>query len=566
MLGMVLSGLDKLCYAFNHTITLNNVIQNRFATVTSSHPISWIGENMSMLSPIFVVAIASIIIILIYLYKTSELINKKKLSWMLIIVLLLFIIANALTILKNRPPEIKFRLALFPIQSDSTLTQSNWVGDALWSMISQQLQRSVADQAIISPVEWTRSIIITADSIQNLNYLRKLSQQMKAEYFLIGKLSVNDSFQLLTYQMIQANTEKSVITGSFELASEKLPELSRKISGEILNFFNSNINRYEGTITYVFSDAYQHYLNGRNFYHQKKYPLALKLAKQVIETDSSFAETFLLAGKSSFMIGLEKKNKGESPIEEFEQARKWLSHALELDSLTDEAYAFLGEYYIYQERWSLAEQMLSKAYHFNPNNPRLYLTLSRIHKFRYQKLGFKNEEQLFKRAIFVNPCYEDAYLILADYYLFENEREKAIRVLEQILQINPNSVPVLMALGKIYLVRNEILKIIEVFNRVIELEPDNADAYYNIGILYYNSKDFDIAEKLFLRAIAIDNHLNAHLYLAYLYENKGDYDKAIKYLRKRIHYRKGLDDEFAEEARKHLFKLLNRDSTATDTI
>jgi tetratricopeptide (TPR) repeat protein len=205
--------------------------------------------------------------------------------------------------------------------------------------------------------------------------------------------------------------------------------------------------------------------------------------------------------------------------------------------------------------------MLVKAAQLNPNQPRLYLSLSRLHPSRYQKLGFKNEVQLYKRAIFINPCYEDGYLMLSDFYLFENQREKAIQVLEQFLIINPNSVPALMALGKIYIVRNEILKIIEIYNRVLELEPNNSGAYYNLGILYYNSKDYDNAEKFLKRAVEIDNHLNSHLYLAYLYEIKGEYDQAIEHLRKRIRYRKGLDDEFAEEARKHLFKILHPDST-----
>ena len=176
------------------------------------------------------------------------------------------------------------------------------------------------------------------------------------------------------------------------------------------------------------------------------------------------------------------------------------------------------------------------------------------------QLGYENEEQLFRKAIFFNPCYEDAYLMLSDLYLFENKRQQAIEVLQRILEINPDSVPVLMALGKIYLIRNDILKIIEVFNRVIELEPGNSDAYYNLGILYYNSEDYDNAEKFLKRAVAIDNHLNSHLYLAYLYEIKGEQEIAIEHLRDRIRYRKGLDDEFAEEARKCLFDLIHGDS------
>ena len=286
----------------------------------------------------------------------------------------------------------------------------------------------------------------------------------------------------------------------------------------------------------------------------------MDFAEQSIAEDSSMIEAYLLAGKSNFMKALKQKEEGKSPVEYFQKSFIWFSKTVELDSLNAEAYSFLGEYYIYRERWSVAEKDLFKGYELNPQNPRIYLSLSRLHDFRYKKLGYKNEEQLFKKAIFLNPCYEDAYLMLSDLYLFENKRKQAIEILEQILEINPDSVPVLMALGKIYLIRNDILKIIEVFNRVIELDPYNSDAYYNLGILYYNSEDFENAEKFLKRAVAIDNHLNSQLYLAYLYDIKGERDKAIKYLRNRIRFRKGLDDEFAEEARKRLFDLMHSDS------
>jgi len=561
MLGFVLRGLESANYGLKfNNILLVDGIKNVFKYVKLSHSLNWTWVNLPVLSPIFLVILASIIFILFYLYKTSELMNKKKLTWLLITFIFFFILANILIIQKNQPPQIKFRLSLIPVQSDSTLAQSNWIGQALWNILTQQLQSSVADQAIISPVEWTQGVV-KVDSIYDVDYLKKLNSQLGAEYVLAGKLSGNDASPNFTYQMIQTQSSEVIINRSFLLVPQNLPEISSKIHDEILDYFDIDPKIKEAGIRYTSPDVYQKYLNGNKYYQQKKYQFALELAEQTILADSGIIAAFLLAGKSWLMKGLEKKSNGESPIEEFEKAKQWLTQTVALDSSCDEAYSFLGEYYIYRERWSLAEQMLVKAYHLNAHNPRLCLSLSRLHPFRYQKLGFKNEQQLFKRAIFINPCYEDAYLMLADYYLFENKRKKAIQILEQILEINPNSVPVLMALGKIYLVRNEILKIIEIFNRVLELEPNNSNAYYNLGILYYNSEDYDTAERFLLRAIAIDNHLNAHLYLAYLYEIKGEYNKAIKYLRNRIRYGKGLDDEFAEEARKHLVKLLHRDIT-----
>ena len=526
--------------------------------------LGWSWANIPILSPILLVILASIILILIYLNKTSKLMSKKKLSWILIATVILFVIINALIFLKNQPPKVKFRLTLFPIQTDSTLTASSWMGSALGAMVTQQLRFSATEQGIVSPVEWIQPII-NRDSLTNQNYLKKFTRQMRGDYFLIGIISGDASAPLLRYNMVNALNGATAVNDSVILIPEELPQLSTQISNQILAYFQLPPKKSASKIAYIHPQAYQDYLVGETFYQQKNYPTAIDWAEKALEIDSSLTDAYLLAGKSYFMKGLSQKQQGESPDAEFEPARQLFLKVITLDSTRDDAYAFLGEYSVYRERWSVAEDMLAKAYRLNPNNPRLYLTFSRLHRSRYQQLGLKDEEELFKRAIFIHPGYEDAYLMLADHHLFKNRREPAIQVLEQFLQINPNSVPELMALGKIYLVRNDILKIIAVFNRVLQLEPDNADAYYNLGILYYNSKDFDTAEKFFMRALSINNHANTHLYLAYLYEARGEYEKAIDYLRKRIRLRKGPDDEFAEEARKHLFQLVHRDSTQIDS-
>jgi len=561
MMGIMVMGLNKL----NQLLVSNKIlpvesINDGIHSITLSFNLNWAGIIFSTLSPILLLIFISVIAILVYLYKTSEVINKKVLSWILVIVIFVFVLAHIQIWLKNRPPELKFRLALIPLQNEPELADMNWVGDALWMGVARQLQHSVEDRAVISPVQWTRDIII-ADSIHSMNYLRKLNHQINVEYLLVGKLFIEESLPMLTYRVINTGDGKVILEKSHSLIPQKLPETSIQISSEILNHFSMPINNQQPDIRYVSSEAYRHYLNGERNYQQKKYQITIELAQQAIESDSGLVEACALIGKSYFMKGLQNKKQGDSAVEEFEQAKYWLNQVVRLDSTHGEAFAFLGEYYIYEERWSLAGQMLEKSYMLNPNNPRLYLSLSRLHNFRFKRLGFNSEDQLFERAIFINPCYEDAYLMLSDYYLFKNERNRAIQVLEKIREIKPNSVPVLMALGKVYLVRNDILKIVEIYNRVLELEPNNTDAYYNLGILYYNSEDYEHAEKFLLRAIAIDNHLNSHLYLAYLYEIKGEYDKAIEHLRSRIRNRKGLEDEFAEEARKHLFKLLHRDST-----
>ncbi len=516
--------------------------------------------NFIKVSPLMIVAFVSIVGILIFLYFTSEVMSKKVILFITLIVVIAFLVINCFIVLKNQPLQLKFRLAFMPLQQEVQSTDQRWQGEVFWSMVAQQLQQMVGDLAAVLSSDYLDEII-NVDSLKIPEYVNRFNERIKTEYYLTGEVAD----QQFVYQFIK-NEDQSVIFGdAVILEPKKFPQLSMVICNEIMDYFEMTPLGSAHKFREVTIESYQKFITAKEHYQNARFENAIQVAGEAIAADSNLVEAYLLAGKSNFELALEKRKQGEVPVELFEKSREFFEETIRLDSTNSEAFTFLGEYYVYSERWSLAEEALSLAYQLNPNFARIYLSLSLLHDSRYRKLGFKNEEQLYKRAIFMNPCYEDAYLMLSDYYLYANNRKDAVRVLKKYLKINPNSVRSLMALGKMYLVRNEMLKIVEVFNRVLELEPDNSDAYYNLGILYYNSKDYENAENFFKRALAIDNHLNSHLYLAYIYEEQGKLEEAIKHLRYRIRYRKGRDDEFAEEARKHLYNLIHQDSTVTET-
>ncbi|MDZ7319721.1 MAG: tetratricopeptide repeat protein [candidate division KSB1 bacterium] len=520
--------------------------------------LSW--SNLPFLSPVLLIILASVIFILLYLYKTSSLMNKKTLTWLLLVTAAFFFIAAGLLWLKNRPPRVKFRLLLLPVQCDAPAMSSCWLGTALLEQMAEDLQKSVTPEAIIVPPSWLAPIL-KPDSVTTTDYIHRIIQQFRGDNYLASSLIFRNGSPWFRYMLIDVADPTDGIADSVALSPQKIPELVRQISSRILSHFGAKPGKSPERMILVSPAAYQAYLTAETYLQQEQYLQAIAQAQRALAMDSTLSPAYCLIGQSYFLQALAERRRGVNPEESFENARRWLTLAIDQDSASAEAYQFLGEYAIYRERWSVAEEMLDRAYRLNPNDPRLYLTVSRLHASRYPKFGFQDEEELYRHAIFLNPGYGDAYLMLSDHFLFKNNRQLAIQVLEEYLKINPNSVPALMALGKIYLVRNEILKIIEVFNRVLQLDPNNADAFYNLGILYYNSKDFDTAEKFFARAIAINNHPNAHLYLAYLQEARGNYELAIAHLRQRIRLRQGEDDAFAEEARKHLYQLMHRDST-----
>ncbi len=423
MVGFVLMGWEIVSNELQIYATyLGNIIKNVMGFYNSSVPLTASVMSSPIFSPIVLVILASIIIILLYLLKTSELMNKRKLLIILVSVLAFFLLLNFFIIHQNRRPAIKFRLSVIPIQTDSTLADFSWMGDALYNLTTRQLQLASSDQAIIAPLEWT-PVFVKVDSISDFGYLKKINSQLKADYILLEKMTGQAAAPTISAQIIDTHNGAEIFNQSLPLSPQNLPEISTKICDGIIKHFKIEPRKIEKISQYASMDAYQKYLAGAKCYQQRNYQFAIDFARQAIEADNSIAEACALIGKSYFMKGIAKRQKGDSAVEEFEQAKHWLSQAVSLDSTLAEAYNFLGEYYIYRERWSLAEQMLTNALRLNPNFPRLYLALSRLHPSRYQKLGFNTEEQLFQRALFINPNDEDTHLVLADFYLFRNQRE-----------------------------------------------------------------------------------------------------------------------------------------------
>lgn len=230
--------------------------------------------------------------------------------------------------------------------------------------------------------------------------------------------------------------------------------------------------------------------------------------------------------------------------------------AAAMDSVGSASARQLGEILIRLKKWNDAEQALRLAYRRDSTDSKLYLLLAQLHPSRWQGWGFQNELEFYQQARALNPLDVAAGLAAADYQWRENRTAPAMEILEHLRRLNPHHVDVLMSLGRIYVAQNNETKIFAVYEHILRMAPDNADAYYNLGIVYYHHQDFDNALKFFERAIKLNDHAEARLYLASIYERRGDSTQAIRYLRERIRLSRGDDDKYAAEARYQLYKIL----------
>lgn len=224
---------------------------------------------------------------------------------------------------------------------------------------------------------------------------------------------------------------------------------------------------------------------------------------------------------------------------------------------------------IYQQRANLylkmgqPEKALPDAktyYNLHPEDPEASLFLASIHLMLGQKITAR---QILERTIEEVPKHIPSLIELSNIILFEDS-PKAIKILEKILKIDPFSIQAYYSLGLAYQKMEDFPKAKNMFEKVIEIDPESIPSLLLLGeanekennlksaVLYYEKalkktpenfalrmqmvslysklKLFDKMENL-LQIYADDPSppMEANLWLALVYENKKEWEKALHY-------------------------------------
>jgi len=490
-----------------------------------------------------------------FVYRTSEIIDRRKFTrWLVWIFVLSIFIYGGLWWM-YRPPVRHQRVALaspggFPI--DSSQPQNYAVQYETFLKLSRWLP---PDRFIVYSPDWVYRIIPKAYSTQK-DSIRSFLKRMKIDVLI----------------WIQWHPELHQLVCVSEELNRKKQKRSESYSGK------------------TFSAALESWL--RDFYTDKD---SLKqLARlQRIEFQSTLDQWKQFArGKlqllANNLTGAEKSFQGilaESPhsclgwaglsevylqkvvarqalgeymADDLAAAYSAVINARKLAPNWSLVHLFEGKYYIFMEIWSKAQESLFKSYRLYPNSDALYIALSRLHPSRLRKIGFYSMRQTLHRALFMNPASVPGHLLLADILYRQHDLTGAEKIYKDLLTFNPDLKDGLMELGKFYIHTTNYAQARAIFQKLIQQDSTDAIPIYNLGVIAYLEAKPDAAIPYFKKALAVGHVVNSYLYLAKIYEQKGEIDRAISFLRKRIHFKLGPNDPFAEEARKHLVVLLNR--------
>ena len=117
--------------------------------------------------------------------------------------------------------------------------------------------------------------------------------------------------------------------------------------------------------------------------------------------------------------------------------------------------------------------------------------------------------QAMGMALAVNPRDWGVYFTFADYHLEEGNYERAISILEDVLDLQPRSViaaEVLNYLGYVHYLEGKYTRALPNFRQALALNPALAVAHVNLGNLYFHLKQYDEARSCYEAALKVDPH------------------------------------------------------------
>ncbi len=254
---------------------------------------------------------------------------------------------------------------------------------------------------------------------------------------------------------------------------------------------------------------------GLKSYQQGKYLEALKPLKQVIQINPKDEMALILLG----IIQLQ--------LDTYNEAENYFRTVLRINPKNVDALNNLSLVYYKQGRTSDALGQLRQSLAIQPDNVDTLKNLATIY------LDVQNTDEaikMYQRILKIDPKQEKIYGTLAYLYFQKNMLDDVIRMYNAAGKKMSGGSDALTNLGFAYFYKGDVSRAAKYFNNSLRINPGKAETHFGLGLINYKQANLDAAIKEFRQALSQrKNYPEALRQLAYSYEDKGSYIKALYY-------------------------------------
>jgi DNA-binding winged helix-turn-helix (wHTH) protein/TolB-like protein len=185
-------------------------------------------------------------------------------------------------------------LAILPLQNRGQDSNSDFLGlslaDVLITKLAYVNALSVRPSAAIEKYRGT-----TID-------LQKVAADLKVDTLLTGSFIRDGDSLRITYQLVDAKTEKILGQGVIDLKYDNLLTVQDKVTSRLISELQLTLSPTEAERlkpeAAVNPLAYEYFLQGLDFHGQHKFPLAIKMLEKSTEIDPNYAPAWAYLGAS----------------------------------------------------------------------------------------------------------------------------------------------------------------------------------------------------------------------------------------------------------------------------
>jgi DNA-binding winged helix-turn-helix (wHTH) protein/TolB-like protein/tetratricopeptide (TPR) repeat protein len=304
-------------------------------------------------------------------------------------------------------------LAILPLQNRGEDSRSDFLGLSLADVLITKL-------AYVSSLSVRPSAAIEKYRGTAID-LQKVAADLKVDTLLTGSFIRDGDNLRITYQLVDAKTEKILGQGVIDLKYDNLLAVQDKVTGQLISELQLNLSpvetehlKPEASVSPL---AYEYFLQGLDLYGQHKFPLAIKMFEKTTEIDPNYAPAWAYLGASynsdaAFELG---------GREQYRRAQAAYERALAIRPNLLEAQIFLANLLIDTGKVEQAVPLLRDALKTNNNYAAAHWELG----YAYRFAGMLDEsvaecERARQLAPFVkgNGSALNTYLYLGEYQKF----------------------------------------------------------------------------------------------------------------------------------------------------
>ena len=180
-------------------------------------------------------------------------------------------------------------------------------------------------------------------------------------------------------------------------------------------------------------------------------------------------------------------------------------------------------------QFSEAEQLFKKALELDPRSVVALVGLGRLALMRKQP---SEALQLLDRALSIHPRHAEALAVKGIFFMETEEFGPAIEFLEQAKASDPNLQMVYFNLGKSYCEVGQFAKAEQSLRKALEMNRDHFEAYSQLSYIQIQTGRMKEGIHSMLRAIRINPlYVKGYLILGSLYENAGKGELVLRLYR-----------------------------------